>query len=74
MILLVAGCVQDVNILIIVLLVLLALLIRKRNFFKVLARMNKIICPSLYDKDIAKLTRSQKIILAYRYWVTRNSL
>jgi hypothetical protein len=74
MILLAAGCAQDVNILIIVLLVLLALLIRKRIFFKVLARMNKIICPSLYDKDIAKLTRSQKIILAYRYWVTRNSL
>ena len=74
MILLAAGYAQDVNILIIVLLVLLALLIKKRNLFKVLARMNKIICPSLYDKDIAKLTRNQKIILAYRYWVTRNSL
>ena len=46
----------------------------KRNLFKFLARVNKVIFPSLYKKDITRLNSTDKVILGYRYWVTRNSL
>lgn len=44
--------------------------------FKFLAKLNKAILPS-YTKeelDLAKATKFQKAIIAYRYWVTINSL
>ena len=48
---------------------------RKRvAFFKILAKINKEFFPSLYKKDITKLKFYEKVILGYRYWVTRNSL
>ena len=43
-------------------------------FFKILAKVNKLIIPSLYKKDIGKLKGYEKVILGYRYWVTKNSL
>lgn len=46
----------------------------KKRLFKILAKVNKIILPSLYKKDPNKLTTFQKAILGYRYWVTTNSL
>lgn len=45
----------------------------KKELFKVLAKINKIILPSLYKKDPNKLTNFQKAILGYRYWVTTNA-
>lgn len=42
--------------------------------FRVLARVNKFIFPALYNKDLAKLKKYEKGIIAYRYWVTKNSL
>lgn len=45
----------------------------KKGLFKVLAKINKIILPSLYKKDPSKLTNIQKAILGYRYWVTTNA-
>ena len=36
--------------------------------------MNKAILPKLSDKDPNKLTKIQKAILAYRYFVLINSL
>lgn len=45
----------------------------KKVLFKVLAKINKIILPSLYKKDPNKLTTLQKAILGYRYWVTTNA-
>lgn len=42
--------------------------------FKLLARLNKVIIPSLFHKDITKLNNLEKVILAYRYWITKNSL
>ena len=42
--------------------------------FKILAKINKKVFPSLYHKDIAKLNKYEKAILVYRYWVTKNSL
>ena len=47
---------------------------KKLLFFKILAKINKVFFPSLYKKDIAKLKFYEKVILGYRYWVTRNSL
>ncbi|WP_316758855.1 hypothetical protein [Pedobacter aquatilis] len=46
----------------------------KKGLFKVLAKINKIILPSLYKKDPSKLSAFQKAILGYRYWVTTNAL
>jgi hypothetical protein len=46
----------------------------RKFFFKILAKVNKLIIPSLYFKDIGKLKSYEKVILGYRYWVTKNSL
>jgi hypothetical protein len=46
----------------------------KKSFFRLLNRMNKAILPKLSDKDPSKLTKIQKGILAYRYFVLVNSL
>ncbi|MDG1718737.1 MAG: SsrA-binding protein [Flavobacteriales bacterium] len=40
--------------------------------FKILAKINKILLPSMINKDISQLKTYQKIIIAYRYWVTKN--
>ena len=42
--------------------------------FKLLAKINKIILPSMINKDLSKLSSIQKLIIAYRYWVTKNAL
>jgi hypothetical protein len=46
----------------------------KKSFFRLLNKMNKAILPKLSDKDPNKLTKIQKAILAYRYFVLINSL
>lgn len=46
----------------------------KKLLFKILAKINKLILPSLYKKDPMKLTNVQKAILGYKYWVVTNSL
>lgn len=46
----------------------------KKAFFKILARINKVILPRYSQKDITKLSKSGKAIVAFRYWVTINSL
>ncbi len=46
----------------------------KQSFFKILARLNKLILPRLSRKDITQLTKVEKAIVAYRYWVTKNAL
>jgi hypothetical protein len=46
----------------------------KKGLFKILARINKVVLPSLYKKDPNKLTTFQKAILGYRYWVITNAL
>ena len=49
-------------------------ILRRKNIFKVIAFLNRVIIPKLYKKDIAKLKNYEKVILAYRYWITKNSL
>lgn len=46
----------------------------KKSFFRFLNRINKGILPKLSDKDPSKLTKIQKGILAYRYFVLINSM
>ncbi|MCE2895017.1 MAG: hypothetical protein LW721_11290 [Flammeovirgaceae bacterium] len=46
----------------------------KKSIFKTLALINKVILPRYSKKDITKLSKIEKAIVAYRYWVTLNSL
>jgi hypothetical protein len=46
----------------------------KRSAFKILAWLNKIALPRMSKKDLTKLTKTQKAIVAWRYWVTTNAL
>lgn len=46
----------------------------KRKFFKILASVNKLVLPRYSKKDLTKLRKIDQAIVAYRYWVTVNSL
>ncbi|ADY51328.1 hypothetical protein Pedsa_0755 [Pseudopedobacter saltans DSM 12145] len=45
-----------------------------KGLFKLLNSLNKKLLPSLYKKDPVKLTKFEKAITGYRYWVLKNSL
>lgn len=74
MILLSTDYIADIIFIVLGLLIVLFFLAYKTLIFKTLARINKLIFPSLYNKDITKLKPHEKLIVAYRYWITRNSL
>ena len=63
-----------ITIVLLLLIILLMMLFQKKYIFRGLAVMNKLIMPKLYKKDITKLKNYEKVILGYRYWVTKNSL
>jgi hypothetical protein len=46
----------------------------KQHLFKTLARLNRLLLPSLAKKDLYRLSRWQKMLVAYRYWVTTRAL
>ncbi|MFD1314096.1 SsrA-binding protein [Namhaeicola litoreus] len=48
----------------------------KKELFKVLAKLNKTVLPSFGKKqlDMSKAAKWQLAIIAWRYYVTRNSL
>jgi len=48
----------------------------KKQLFKILAKINKIICPSFSRKglDIGQAKKWQLAIIGWRYFVTKNSL
>ncbi|REC67575.1 hypothetical protein DRF59_08025 [Chryseobacterium flavum] len=46
----------------------------KKSFFRLLNAINKKVLPKLSNKDPNRLTRMEKGILAYRYFVLVNSL
>jgi len=50
------------------------MIFQKKYIFKVLAIINKVTLPSLISKDLSKLVWYEKLILGYRYWITKNSL
>ena len=45
-----------------------------KKLFKILAKINKILLPSMINKDLRKLSKCEKVIVAYRYWITKNSI
>ena len=63
-----------ITIVLLLLIILFMLLFQKKYIFRGLAVMNKLIIPKLFKKDITKLKNYEKVILGYRYWVTKNSL
>ncbi|WP_026812041.1 hypothetical protein [Arenibacter certesii] len=48
----------------------------KKNLFKILAKINKVILPSFTRKklDLAKASKWQMAIIGWRYYVTTNAL
>lgn len=42
--------------------------------FRILAKANKVILPSYKHKDLTKLTIADKVIVGWRFWVTKNAL
>lgn len=48
----------------------------KRKFFKILAKINRGIFPSLGKKevDLAEASKLQLALIGYRAWVTKNAL
>ena len=46
----------------------------KKSFFRVLNKFNKAFLPKLSKKDPLKLTKFEKILLGYKYYVLINSL
>lgn len=46
----------------------------KKTFFRFLARLNKLLLPKMWGKDLTRLSRFQKAIVGWRYYVTRNAL
>lgn len=46
----------------------------KKATFRILARINKILLPRYSKRDISRLSKLDKAVIAYRYWVTANAL
>lgn len=44
------------------------------RFFRLMARANKLLLPKMWHKDLLRLTKLEKLIVAWRIWVTKNSL
>ncbi len=42
--------------------------------FIALAKINKVILPSMKKKDLTKLSKPDKLIIGYRYYITKKSL
>ena len=75
-VLLAFGYGEDILLIIsfLILILLFVFLFKKKIIFQFLAKLNKLILPSLYKKDMKKLKKVEMLIIAYRYWVTKNSL
>lgn len=50
--------------------------IKNTNMFKILAKINKLVLPSLTKQrlDVTKAKKWQKALIAYRYYVTVRAL
>ncbi len=46
----------------------------RKPLFRLLAAINRSVLPKLWHKDLQRLSPAQKLLVAYRYWVTRNAL
>ena len=46
----------------------------KKIAFQILAELNKLILPHYSKRDITKLSKVDKALVAYRYWVTIHAI
>jgi hypothetical protein len=46
----------------------------KLAFFRLLARCNRAMLPSYKNKDLTRLTKKEKLIIGWRYFITKNAL
>jgi len=46
----------------------------KKSLFKTLAQLNKWLLPRYSKRDINNLSKVDKALVAYRYWVTIHAL
>lgn len=46
----------------------------KKMLFNALAKLNKWLLPSMAGKDLSRLTKMEKVIIGWRYFVTKNAL
>jgi len=42
--------------------------------FRILAGLNKVILPKYSKRDLSRLSKLDKVLVAYRYWVTLHVL
>ena len=45
-----------------------------KTFFKILAKLNRVLLPKYSKRDISKLSKLDQALVAYRYWVTLHVL
>ena len=46
----------------------------KKILYQTLAKLNKVIMPRFSKRDITKLSKLEKALVAYRYWVTIHAI
>ncbi len=46
----------------------------KKTIYQILAKLNRLILPRYSKRDITKLSKLGKALVAYRYWVTIHSI
>ncbi|MGC1241948.1 MAG: hypothetical protein WA874_10175 [Chryseosolibacter sp.] len=46
----------------------------KKSFFKLMAQVNRWLLPRYSKRNLSKLSKVDQAIIAFRYWVTKNSL
>jgi len=46
----------------------------QKLLFKILARVNRAILPKYSKRDINSLSKFDKVLVAYRYWVTIHAI
>lgn len=46
----------------------------KRQIFLALSKVNKAILPKTYKMDLNNLSKFDKAVIGFKYWVTKNAL
>ncbi len=46
----------------------------RKGMFRLLARLNRALLPKVRPEHLTHLNSPRKLLLAWRYWVTRNAL
>lgn len=46
----------------------------RKRIFRLLAAINRKVLPKQWHRDLARLGKPRQLLVAYRYWVTRNAL